>query len=534
VGQRDSSGSGTAGYRILPRDPADVLSVRKEAEPSPSGQQPAGVITIAAARALAKNAAARVRGTVTMPPGIVDPTTAVIQDATGAIVLRIGEEVGSLSRGEVVTVDGVRSTKGGMETLRISVAPTRAGHATEPPPRELRTGSAGEDAEAQLVVVRGALVAAARRSSSGTISFELDDGSGALRVSIGASVAADRESLAAGTWLQVTGILGQETTGAQPLRGYRIWPRAAVDLRVLATPTDVASTSGTGTASGDVAGPAAGLDAIGGPAGDSVRIGATLVSGAWPELDIGGLLWDGRRLVALDASAAQAIDAVLDGSRPPRSVELSGLQAVGVLDELAMPVVRLGDEPDSLLPGGAPPAAPATFLPEGEDAARWVAVVGRLSRSGSAVRLRLDASRAIDLDVRCTRTLEVLGGVVGVIGVAASDPSRVVVPCGGIRPAPDLDRAGAAVAAAGVPAANARVAGLIGGAGVLRPPAIGSAALLGLAATGLAAGAFMTRRIRSDDPDDPDPAIPSPGEEPDHAQAPPTLTLVPLPRDRAP
>ena len=30
-----------------------------------------------------------------------------------------------------------------------------------------------------------------------------------------------------GSWVQVTGVLGQETTGAEPTLGYRVWPRDA-------------------------------------------------------------------------------------------------------------------------------------------------------------------------------------------------------------------------------------------------------------------------------------------------------------------
>ena len=62
--------------------------------------------------------------------------------------------------------------------------PRSLGTASEPAAREMRTGDVGEADEAMLVVVRGAIVASARRSSSGTVSFEIDDGSGPLRISI--------------------------------------------------------------------------------------------------------------------------------------------------------------------------------------------------------------------------------------------------------------------------------------------------------------------------------------------------------------
>jgi hypothetical protein len=546
VGQRDSTGSGTTGYRVHPRATADVLAVDAapsgtpqpsgsgSADPSPSAAPPPGVISIAAVRALPKNARARVRGTVTLAPGVVDPTTAVLQDGSGAIVVRIGEEVGSLSRGETVQVDGVRSTKSGMETLRATATPIRLARVGGPSPRALKTGNAGERDEAMLVVVRGGLVASARRSSTGSVSFELDDGSGPLRVTVGASVGVEHGALAGGTWLEVTGILGQDTTGAQPLRGYRVWPRDAADLRLLATPTDAAAGSGASNdASGDTGAPASNLEAIGGPAGDSVRIGATLVSGAWPELGIGGLLWDGSRLAALAAAAAPAVDGLLGSRRPPISVELSGIRAVGKLDDLGLPIVRIGDQPDAFLAGATAPAGPATGLPGDGDEPRWVAVVGRVAHRAATLRLVMPGGRSIDLDVRCATADEDPVGIVGVHGIAAADPSRIVVPCGGVRAAPSLGRAGAVPASADTPATAARLAGM-GGAGEEQSSLpIVSAALLVLAALGLLGGGFVARRSGRDDPDPGDSDATSTDEAaPEHA--PPALTLVPLPRDRAP
>ncbi|MDQ2674377.1 MAG: hypothetical protein M3Y40_06950 [Chloroflexota bacterium] len=551
VGQRDSTGSGVTGYRVHPRDPADVLAVEATTpsptpqptasagpDPSPGDEPPAGVVSIAAARALPKNAQARVRGTVTMAPGIVDPTTAVIQDASGAIVLRIGEDVGPLARGEVVTVDGVRSTKSGMETLRVSIEPIRSGNAPEPPPRQLKTGSAGEADEARLVIVRGAVVASARRSSSGTVSFEIDDGSGPLRISVAAAVALEQASLSSGTWVEVTGVLGQDTTGAQPLRGYRAWPRDASDLRTLAGPTGAAGgAEPSGADTGGAAVPTVGLDAIGGPDGEFRRIGATLVSAAWPEIGVGGLLWDGTRIVALEAAAAEAIQRAIGPGRPPVSIELSGLRAAGTLDDPGLPVFRIGEEPDALLAGTTPPAAPATSLPDDGDAPRWVAVVGRLAGHRGTRTLTLHGGRAVALDIRCERGSDPSATVVGVIGIATADPARVVVPCDGVRAAPGLGRSNVDTALGLSGPSSARLAALPGGSAKKNRAPIGPAALLGLAAVGLVGGALAARRMKHDDPEGTDPAasdVDEAADEPMEVPTPPVLTLVPLPRDRAP
>ncbi len=240
AGQRDSSGTGTSGYRVQPRA-ADDVEVLATATPTPSptasgspGPEPTptpsasngAVVPIANARAAAKNARLTVRGVVTLASGTVEAGSAVIQDGSGAILLRLGDEAGKVSRGQLLEVAGVRSTKSGMESLRVSVAPRRLGTSVDPTPRTIRSGDAAEAIEAQLVVVRGAVVASARTASSGTVSFEVDDGSGPLRIVLGASLAADRAPFSAGTWVEALGVLGQETTGAQPLRGYRVWPRS--------------------------------------------------------------------------------------------------------------------------------------------------------------------------------------------------------------------------------------------------------------------------------------------------------------------
>lgn len=549
VGQRDSSGTGTSGYRVQPRDPADVLgvvtptptpsasgSVAPSAGPSASGT-PSGVVSIAVARQLPKNAAARVRGAVTLAPGVVDPTTAVIQDATGAIVLRVGEEFGPIALGERLEVDGIRSTRSGMETLRLSSTPTRIDAAGEPSALRIRTGEAGEAQEALLVSVQGAVVSTARRAGTGSVSFELDDGSGPLRVYVGAAVALDSAGLGAGSWVEVRGVLGQETTGAQPLRGYRVWPRELDDLRVVATRTDPDGPGGAGAGGGSTSGsgqgvaPTAGLDAVGSGPGSGPRVGATLVSRAWPELGIGGLLWDGVRLAALEPAAAESVDAIANGRRPPIAVELDGARASAGRAELGLRMLRLGAGPGAIVAGSGPVAPPSAELPGQGDQPRWVSVVGRLAGGDGARRLVLPAG-GIAIELACDAGHEPPGGVVGITGVALPAPLRIVVPCGGIVPAPTLTRASPARRVAAVPP-GATLAGLPSDSTASEPTAPAAAALLGLAAAALLGAAAVARRRRPVDPDPADAAA-SPGDPPDAAPPPPSLTLVPLPRERAP
>lgn len=558
VGQRDSTGSGTAGYRVQPRDPGDLVAVTPPAEPTPTpastgdpssspGASPEpGVMTVAAARAAARNARVRVQGTVTLPTGVVDAQTAAIQDATGAILVRLSEEAGSLRLGQRVDVSGARSTKSGMETIRVTVPPRALGSASDPAPRSLATGAPAEAREAELVVVRGRLVASARRASSGTVSMEIDDGSGPLRIVAGSSLELDRTALVEGAWIEVRGVLGQETTGAQPLRGYRVWPRSAADLRITAAASDAAGGSGAGGASGDGSGTSGGSGTAAGDLGDlgstaaaGTTIGATLVVGHWPELGLGGLLWDGERLVGLVEADASRLTGVLGGRRPPVALELDGLRTVASGSAATIPTASTDLPADAIRVATAPAAPPSTTRPQPNEPARWHAVVGRLEGSGAQLRLRTPAG-LVPLDRRCADGPRPPRGLVTVSGIALAGSEELIVPCGGIAAGSILTRA------AGVPGPMPGAPGdgeSPGGAAATRDSGgVGmvAAALLGAGAILLGGGAAWLRWR----PDDPSPeeadAVGADDAEPEVAgadrpsPAAPVLTLVTLPHERSP
>ncbi|MGQ0609354.1 MAG: lamin tail domain-containing protein [Chloroflexota bacterium] len=545
VGQRDSTGTGSSGYRVQPRDGADV-DLASAPSPTPSTGESSGtdpsptapatdgsVLSIADARAAAKNARVTVRGVVTLPSGIIDPDSAVIQDASGAILLRLGGDAGSVSRGEVLEVLGVRSTKGGMDSLRVTAAPRRLGSAPDPAPRALRTGEASEASEARLVVVRGALGASARRASSGTVSFEVDDGSGPLRIVLGAALAADRNALKAGSWLEVIGVLGQETTGAQPLRGYRIWPRSEADLRVVASAAD-GSTSPGGTANaggadggGDAAD--ASLAAIGAAGLADVRVGATLVAASWPELGVGGLLWDGARLVGISPGSGARLEPVLDGRHPPLALELTGLREEREKPEYGLTHVSLGASDGDTVVGSAPLHPPATTMPGPADRPAWVSVVGEVGTERARTTIELDGKR-VAVERLCRRSGRIPDGVATLVGMAVSSPPRIVLGCEGVRPAPDLALA-SMPPGSGTPSPSPVSASADEGASAARTGRLLAAGLLAIGSGIMGAAVVVRRRIGAHDPGeagDSDPHLdqpPAPG---------PQLTLVRLPNEHGP
>lgn len=356
AGQRDSSGTDAQGYRVMPRDANDILEVvppptptpsptampspTPTASPSPSPSPSASptasptpipspsalpLIEIRQARALATGKTVHVRGIVTLESGIVDASTAVIQDASAAIMLRLGDNAGSVRRGVLVDVVGVRSTKSGMLTIRVDQAPTTIGSAPEPAARAVRTADGTEDLEARLLVVRGTVTTTPVRSTAGNVAFTLDDGSGPMRVTLFSASHVSQAGLVRGADVEVRGVLGQQTTGQQPDRGYRLWPRDAADVVVYSVPSANSASPGTTGTNGALADFAAAEDPTG------VAVGAAS-GGVGPSAGSGnaararGDAVDGQRLGTASASAGGAsqsrAEEVQDTGARKASVEL--------------------------------------------------------------------------------------------------------------------------------------------------------------------------------------------------------------------
>ncbi len=278
VGQRDSSGSGTAGFRVQPRDSGDVIAVEPAATPSPTpsptaeptatlsatasatasasastsptvapSATPNGVplVSIGEARGAATGTHLRVRGVVAAQSGLLEAGSAVVQDSTGAILVRMGSRAGSLALGQLVEVDGVRATKAGMLSLRVTKPPLHLGTLADPTPIRRATGALGEADEAHLVITRGMVSTAVSRPKGGAVSFSIDDGSGPIRVTISPRSGVATAAIKRGAWLELRGVLGQATTSKAPLKGYRLWPRMRADLVVMATPVAGAGATST-------------------------------------------------------------------------------------------------------------------------------------------------------------------------------------------------------------------------------------------------------------------------------------------------
>ncbi len=189
---------------------------------------------------------------VTLPTGLVEEGSAVVADASGAILVRAGSDDGRLRRGELVELSGTRSTKSGMISLRLSQRAAVIGNQAEPEATRRPTGAVREADEALLVVVRGLVKDGPRRTTGGGLTFALDDGSGPFRVFVSPRTGITIHHLPAGAWVELRGVVGQQTTGAEPNAGYRLWPRDRSDVTVIAGP---APTGPRGTTTGTARAP---------------------------------------------------------------------------------------------------------------------------------------------------------------------------------------------------------------------------------------------------------------------------------------
>ena len=178
---------------------------------------------------------------VTAQAGLLEAGSAVVQDSTGAILVRLGSAAGSLGLGQLVELDGTRATKAGMLSLRVTAPPMRLGTQADPEAMRRATGALGEADEARVVIARGVVSTAVSHARGGSVSFAIDDGSGPIRVTISTGSGIATGKIQRGAWLELRGVLGQETTATEPLKGYRLWPRASADLRIIAAPATSAA-----------------------------------------------------------------------------------------------------------------------------------------------------------------------------------------------------------------------------------------------------------------------------------------------------
>lgn len=353
VGQRDSSGSGSAGYRVFATAPGDFeLVIDPSPTPSPTPEPtvtpaptltptpvptpdptstpapssspsptstapPDDVLDIATARSQAVGTRLRVAGTVIAEAGRLGlPPDFAIGDETGGLPIRLADGMVAPPRGRTLVADGILAAPYGQLELRLVAGGLRlTGTATLPEPRPIAAQDLGEATEGWLVEIDATIVAKAVRSTSGDISVDAVDLAGQrFRVFADVSSGLTVGDLGRDRSYTFVGIVGQRASRKGALDGYRIWLRDRADIQPLG-----ALGSGSGATDSPAAATAISIRQALGREGETLVVEGVVIAG--PEL----LDSSGRRIVLADRSAG--IEVVLPSGTTARVGD--GLRVAG-------------------------------------------------------------------------------------------------------------------------------------------------------------------------------------------------------------
>lgn len=289
LGQRDSSGTGLAGYRLYATLPGE-LAVEPRPTPSPTPTTtptptptttptpaptststttptpaptttptptptPASSIAplgVAEARLLPEGRTAIVRGTVIAEAGrLGTPSLFAIGDATGGIPVRLADGQSAPPRGTLVELRGAIAAPYGQTELRLVAGGLAiVGTGSLPSPIALDAGDAGEPTEGRLARTRGTISVSAAKATSGDLAFTIQGADGAsLRILADASAKLDPSTLRKGSQVTLIGLVGQRASRKGVLDGYRLWIRDRTDVTVTAAPSASPSASTSPSAS---------------------------------------------------------------------------------------------------------------------------------------------------------------------------------------------------------------------------------------------------------------------------------------------
>ncbi len=249
AGQRDSTGTGSAGYRVHLRSPDDVITpapspapsatpapsaapsptATPSPSPSPTVAPGPGSVSIAVARQLGVGQRVVVSGVVTVGPGrILGEQIIAIQDSSGGICVKLpaGQHPGVVP-GRVLEVEGVLADPYGNLELRaveggVAIVDTTA----QPAPRRLAAAELGEATEGLLASITGT-VRRIESGSSGSVTVFLEDATGEGRVFLHSAIGMTRAHFTVGQQIEAVGIVGDR------LGLYRLWPRSQSDIALV-------------------------------------------------------------------------------------------------------------------------------------------------------------------------------------------------------------------------------------------------------------------------------------------------------------
>jgi len=365
VGQRDSTGTGTVGYRIHATEPGELEVVAPPPTPTPKptptaaptdtpvpsetptptetavptptpaptpaptatplpSPTPALGVSITEARWLPVGAVVTVTGVVTAEAGrIGTPPLLAIGDGTGGIFVRIPDGTAGPPRGTTLSITGSLAGPYGQLEIRPSAQGiSTLGPGSLPVPATIEATRLGEGTEGRLISITGTVTAAPTKSTSGDIAISLSDPSGApFRVLADGSSGVSVGDLRTGSTYRLVGIVGQRATRKGALDGYRVWLRDRAD--VSASPGAPGASTSSSPSAGASSAPAVTIAAARGLDGASAVVEGVVTAGA-------GLLdADRRQIVIQDPTGAIEVYLPADLAAPATGSRLRVAGTVG-------------------------------------------------------------------------------------------------------------------------------------------------------------------------------------------------------------
>ncbi len=271
AGQRASRSGAADGYRIWPRDTADiVVAAATGADPGRDDDSAgglatdgAGSVTTVAQATSARGRTVTVEATVTTAPGFIDPDPrrVVVQDASGGILVRVPAGAPTVKVGDRLRLSGRVGTYGGAPQLVADDLAALAHDGVATPTPLLRAPAAAD--EWRLVRIDGRVQAVHRYGTSWRAEILLHTGA-AVPVQGTSRSGVASTALVEGRDASVVGVIRRPSTGAIDQR-LAVLPRSPADVAL--GPGTPASSQGATTAGHAVAeGGAPGTSAAGGSA----------------------------------------------------------------------------------------------------------------------------------------------------------------------------------------------------------------------------------------------------------------------------
>ena len=344
LGQRDSSGTGVAGYRIqatlvgelelttpIPTPtptvtPAPTGTPEPTATPTatptstptatptstPTGSPSTGTLPLGVVRELPIGTTVRTTGVVVAEVGrLGTPSLLPIDAADAGLVVHLPAGAPSFARGVLLDVAGRLAAPYGQLEIRPAIGDIVVlGTSGEPAPATVPSAGLGESLEARLVTTTGRLAAKPRKAAGGDIALSFErDGAASVKVMTDASSRIATGSLKVGATYRIVGVVGQRATRSGALDGYRIWVRDAADLLLVAAPSTGSASSAPGQR--DAMGATVSIDRALRITDRDVAIDAVVTAPA-RLLDA-----TGRRIVVQDGTAAIEVLLPIGSAAPP-------------------------------------------------------------------------------------------------------------------------------------------------------------------------------------------------------------------------